>query len=116
MNDMPREHLRRDRTNASGYVSPTENQAIYMVDRGIQYKYTAPARKTSTETLRPKNTPPKPAPKDENLKRARQLYGALCNIAGMMDVSIEEITLKCKGDPYRYKTVGEKRTLERVGV
>lgn len=116
-NDMPRERIRREYTNASGYFCPTENQAIYNADRGIRETYTAPQRKVQTETLRVKNKPapaPPPKPKDENLKRARQLYAALCGIASMMDVSIEEITLKCKGDPYRYKNTGDKKALERV--
>lgn len=115
-NDMPRERIRRDYTNASGYICPTENAAIYNADKGVRESYTAPMRKVQTETLRVKNKPAPtlPKPKDENLKRARQLYAALCGIAGMMDVSIEEITLKCKGDPYRYKSTGEKKTLERI--
>lgn len=116
-NDMPRERIRREYTNASGYFCPTENQAIYNADRGIRETYTEPQRKVQTETLRVKNKPapaPPPKPKDENLKRARQLYAALCGIASMMDVSIEEITLKCKGDPYRYKNTGDKKALERV--
>ena len=122
MSDIPREHLRRDRTNASGYVCPTENQAIYMADRGIQYKYTAPTRKKPVETLRPvnppqpkpKNPPPQPKPKDENLKRARQLYTALCSIAGMMDFTITNVELKCKGDPSHYQNIGEKRSIVRI--
>ena len=115
-NDMPRERIRRDYTNASGYICPTENAAIYNADKGVRESYTAPMRKVQTETLLVKNKPAPtlPKPKDENLKRARQLYAALCNIAGMMDVSIEEITLKCKGDPYRYKNTGDKKMLERV--
>ena len=33
---------RRDYTNASGYICPTENTAIYNADRGIKDSYTAP--------------------------------------------------------------------------
>lgn len=113
MNDLPRERIRRDYTNASGYVCPTENQAIYNVDRGICDSYTAPMRQTKTEVLKTKNPPTPPKEKDENLKRARQLYGVLCNIAGMMDCTIKEITIKHKGDPSRYKNIGEKKTIER---
>jgi len=103
--------VRRDITNAQGYICPTENQAVYNADHPHQEPPVKP--KPRPQVLREKQTPPPPKPKDENLKRARQLYSALCCIAGMMDVTIVDIALKCKGDPYRYHTVGEKRVIER---
>lgn len=105
---------RSDYTNASGYFCPTENEAVYRVDRGIRDSYTAPIKKRATQTMTAKKPQPPPVPKDENLKKARQMYSALCCIASMMDISIDAITLKCKGDPSRYKTVGDKKTIERV--
>lgn len=48
-----------------------------------------------------------------NLKRVRQLFSALCSIAGIVDCTIESITIKAKGDPCRYKAMGETRTIER---
>ena len=56
---------------------------------------------------------PPPKPKDENLQKARRMYAALCDIAAMMDMSIEDITLKVKGDASRYKNNGEKKCVER---
>lgn len=46
----------------------------------------------------------------------RNLYAAICSIAAMMDMSIDGITIKVKGDSGRYKTVGPARTIERVEV
>ena len=37
----------------------------------------------------------------------------VCGIAAMMDMSIEDITLKVKGDASRYKNNGEKKCVER---
>lgn len=82
---------RRDYTNASGYFCPTENTAIYLADR-------------------------EPQPKDDDLKRVRNLYAAICSIAAMMDMRIDDITIKVKGDSGRYKTVDPARTIERVEV
>lgn len=45
---------------------------------------------------------------------ARRLNGIRTSIAGMMDFTIADITLKCKGDPSRYRTIGEKQTIERA--
>ena len=105
--------VRRDYTNAEGYICPTENEAVRNVDRGYTAAYTAPIRKPKTQTMRAKVPTPPQKPKDENLKRARQLYSALCCIAGMMDISIDSITLKCKGDPARYSSIGDKKAIER---
>lgn len=102
---------RRDYTNASGYICPTENAAIYNVDRGIKDSYTAPMIRP--KAVRLKQTPP-PKPKDENLQRARRMFTALCAVAAMMDISIDDITLKIKGDAARYKNIGEKKCIERM--
>ena len=103
---------RRDYTNASGYICPTENAAVYNVDRGIKDSYTAPMIRPKVGRL--KQIPPPPKPKDENLQKARRMYAALCGIAAMMDMSIEGITLKVKGDAARYKNIGEGKTIERT--
>ena len=105
--------VRRDYTNAEGYICPTENEAVRNVDRGYTAAYTEPIRKPKTQTMREKVPTPPPKPKDENLKRVRQMYSALCCIAGMMDISIDSITLKCKGDPARYSSIGDKKAIER---
>ena len=104
---------RRDYTNAEGYICPTENSAVRNVDRGYTAVYTAPVKPPKTKVLREKQAPPPPKPKDENLKRVRQMYSALCCIAVMMDISIDSITLKCKGDPGRYSSIGDKKAIER---
>ena len=103
--------VRRDITNAQGYICPTENQAVYNADHPHRDPPAKP--KPRTQVLREKQAPPPPKPKDENLKRARQMYSALCCIAGMMDISIDSITLKCKGDPARYSSIGDKKAIER---
>lgn len=41
------------------------------------------------------------------------MYAALCGIAAMMVMSIDDITLKVKGDASRYKNNGEKKRVER---
>jgi len=105
---------RRDYTNAEGYICPTENSAVRNVDRGYTAVYTAPVKPPKTKVLKQKQAPPPPKPKDENLKRARQFFCVLTSIAGMMDFTIADITLKCKGDPSRYRTIGEKQTIERA--
>ena len=64
----------------------------------------------------PPRKKPAPKPKDDDLKRVRNLYAAICSIAAMMDMSIDDITIKVKGDSGRYKTVGPARTIERVEV
>ena len=107
--------MRRDLTNQHGYYCPTENKAIKNADRDIKDNITGPSmnRKTlAMKTKGPAQTPPKQ--NDENLKKARQLFSALCSVASMMDCTIEEITIKAKGDSDRYKAIGEKRTIERV--
>ena len=107
--------MREDFTNQHGYFCPTENEAIKRVDRGIKDSITGSASNKKIRTMKakgPAQTPPKQS--DENLKKARQLFSALCCIAGMMDCTIEDITIKAKGDSDRYKTIGEKRVIERI--
>lgn len=122
---------RRDYTNASGYFSPTENTAIYLADREPQQK---PQRHSGVLTERDiaamdsgrnkrpslaeyfDSLPQKPTskPTDDALKRVRKMYLVFCSIAAMMDMSIDDITIKVKGDESRYKPVGSTRTIERM--
>ena len=111
--------MRRDITNQHGYICPTENMAIKNINNIVNELAEIKAiekeqkrRSTVYKKKGPAQTPPKQS--DENLKKARQLFSALCCIAGMMDCTIEGITIKAKGDSDRYKTVGEKRVIERV--
>lgn len=107
--------MRRDLTNQFGYFVPTETEAIKNVDKDKRASVIGISSNKKTLVMKqkgPAQTPPKQ--KDENLKKARQLFSALCCIAGMMDCTIEEITIKAKGDSDRYKIIGEKRTIERV--
>lgn len=105
--------MRRDYTNASGYFCPTENAVLY--GREYHEDYVAPMRKPQTQTARyngnekAQHAEPR---KDENLQQARQLFTALTAIAKMMGYSIEEITLKCRGE--RYANVGEAKTLVKT--
>ena len=111
--------IRRDYTNEYGYFCPTENTAIYLADREPQPK---PQRHSGVLTERDvaqmdaSQKKPAPKPKDDDLRRVRNLYAAICSIAAMMDASIDDITIKVKGDSGRYKTVGPARTIERVEV
>jgi len=113
--------MRRDFTNQHGYFCPTENMAIKntnsIINELAEIKAIEKQRKPKStvykkKTKGPSQTPPKQS--DENLKKARQLFSALCCIAGMMDCTIEDITIKAKGDSDRYKTIGEKRVIERI--
>ena len=110
--------MRRDITNQHGYICPTENMAIKntnsIIDELAEIKAIEMEcrLKKARKKKGPAQTPPKQS--DENLKKARQLFSALCCIAGMMDCTIEDITIKAKGDSDRYKTIGEKRVIERI--
>ena len=111
--------MRRDITNQHGYICPTENMAIKNINRTIdelaEFKAVELEQRRKCTVYKKKGlaqTPQKQS--DENLKKARQLFSALCCIAGMMDCTIEDITIKAKGDSDRYRTIGEKRTIERV--
>ena len=126
--------MRRDYTNQYGYICPTENSAVYFADRKPQ-----PSRPKHSGVLRdgalkqmdegrdmrksmaayfedPPQKKPAPKPKDDDLRRVRNLYAEICSIAAMMDMSIDDITIKVKGDSGRYKTVRPARTIERVEV
>lgn len=111
MNDTPRERIRRDYTNASGYISPTENEAIFRADRGISDSYIAPMRKPDIQVMRP--TAEQPA-QDADLKRMRQLFAALTAIAGLADATIVDIKFKCKGNPARYGLNEQGATIRRM--
>lgn len=104
--------MRRDYTNASGYFCPTENAVLY----GGHEDYVAPMRKPQTQTARyngaEKGRYVEPPRKDENLQQARQLFTALTAIAKMMGFSIEEITLRCRGE--RYANIGEAKSLVKI--
>ena len=107
--------MRRDFTNQHGYFCPTENEAIRNADKDKGTSITGGRVSKKTTVMKqkgPAQTPPKQ--KDENLKKVRQLFSALCCIAGMTECSVEEITIKVKGDSDRYKLTGEKRVIERA--
>lgn len=129
---------RRDYTNASGYFSPTENTAIYLADREPPQKpQQKPHQHSGVLTERdiaamdsgrskrtslveyfnslPQETPkPTPKPKDIDLKRVRAFYSAICSIAAIVDMSIDDITITVKGDASQYKPVGKTRMIERM--
>lgn len=109
--------IRRDFTNQFGAFTPTETAAIANVDRERRPNPPTPPRTRvmrEEECARLSVQKRQPAPqKDGNLKRVRQLYCALCSIAGMMDCQIESLTLKCKGDTDFYQTMGVTRKIER---
>ena len=107
--------MRRDFTNQHGYFCPTENEAIKNASKDKRTSVTGGGSNKKTIVMKqkgPAQTPPKQT--DENLKKARQLFSALCCIAGMTDCSVEEITIKVKGDSDRYKLTGDKRVIERA--
>ena len=113
--------IRRDFTNQFGAFTPTENAAIYNADHPRRLP-TKPPEKTRPRTrvlredacARMGIQADKPAQSDDSdLKRMRQLYHALCSIAGMMDCKIDSLTLQRKGEPCKYQTVGETKLLER---
>lgn len=83
---------RRDYTNASGYICPTETTAIYNADRGIKDSYTAPMIRPKVERL--KQTPPPPKPKDENLQKAKRMYCDYCN--SLMDFIMVHTYIVCR--------------------
>lgn len=76
---------RRDYTNGQGYICPTENQALYRLDR-------------RSAAL---------------LKMARQLYNVLTNIAQMMDYRIVSIEIQGRDEDCRYYKNEGMLTLER---
>lgn len=128
---------RRDYTNASGYFCPTENTAIYLADSSGRELQQKPPKHSGVLTERdiaamdsgrskrtslaayfdslPQETPkPTPKPNDIDLKRVRAFYLAICSIAAIVDMSIDDITITVKGDASQYKPVGKNRTIERM--
>lgn len=122
--------IRRDYTNGQGYVCPTENTAVYNMDKPPERPVTARPYKMTLHEQDLKRLD-RPAPvqilgqiaeqeeraakqEAEQLKKARQLWTALTGIAAMLDFSITRLELKAKGSAARYykdeKTAGlEKR-------
>lgn len=112
--------IRRDYTNGSGYVCPTENTAVYNLDKPQERSITTRPYKNvlREEDCRrlDRKTPMQQlaeiAARDdgstgnaEQLKKVRQLWTALASIAQVLDFSIVAIEIKAKagGDRY-YKT------------
>lgn len=115
---------RRDYTNASGYICPTENAAVYAADHEARpqqseqptrqnpktgvWRDSSKQQKSLVDYFEEMQKQGEPKPDDIALKRARQLWTAIISIAAMMDFSIEEITFKAKGDSARYKKINTK--------
>lgn len=120
--------IRRDYTNGSGYVCPTENAAIGHLDKPKE-RIQRPARHSGVLHEQELNRMSKPTPmqvlaqiaaqdaqeaKDtENLKKARQLMNVLTTIAQMVDFSVTGIELKPKGSPVRYYRDETTQTMEK---
>lgn len=120
--------IRRDYTNGSGYVCPTENAAIGHLDKPKE-RIPRPARHSGVLHEQELNRMSKPTPmqtlaqiaekeaqeaKDaENLKKARQLMNVLTTIAQMVDFSVTGIELKPKGSPVRYYRDETTQTMEK---
>lgn len=120
--------IRRDYTNGSGYVCPTENAAIGHLDKPKE-RIPRPARHSGVLHEQELNRMSKPKPmqalaqiaekeaqeaKDaENLKKARQLMNVLTTIAQMVDFSVTGIELKPKGSPVRYYRDETTQTMEK---
>lgn len=122
--------IRRDYTNGQGYVCPTENTAVYNMDKPPERLVAVKPYKTALHEQDLKRLD-RPTPMqrlaqiaeqeervakrdEEQLKKARQLWTALTGIAAMLDFSITKLEMKAKGSPARYykddKTAGlEKR-------
>lgn len=123
--------IRRDYTNGSGYVCPTENAAIGHLDK-LKERIPRPARHSGVLHEQELNRMSKPTPmqalaqiaargaqdaqeaKDaENLKKARQLMNVLTTIAQMVDFSVTGIELKLKDSPVRYYRDETTQTMEK---
>ena len=120
--------IRRDYTNGSGYICPTENEAIGHLDKPKE-RIPRPARHSGVLHEQELNRMSKPTPlqalaqiasrdaqeaKDaENLKKARQLMNVLTTIAQMVDFSVTGIELKPKGSPIRYCRDETTQTMEK---
>lgn len=114
--------IRRDYTNGSGYVCPTENAAIGHLDKPKE-RIQRPARHSGVLHEQEINRMSKPTPMQalaqiaeqeaEELKKARALWSALAGIAAVMDYSITAIELKPKGGTSRYYKDATTKTLEK---
>lgn len=117
--------IRRDYTNGSGYVCPTENAAIRHLDKPKE-RIPRPARHSGVLHEQELNRMSKPTPmqalaqieeqeaKDaENLKKARQLMNVLTTIAQMVDFCVTEIELKPKGSQDTYYKDAKTQTMEK---
>lgn len=114
--------IRRDYTNGSGYICPTENAAIREMDKPAERAITAKPYKTvMREGALKKLDRPTPMQaltqiaerETETLKKARALWNALAGIAAVMDYSITAIELRPKGSSDRYYKDGTTKTLEK---
>ena len=92
------------RRNGSGYISPTEVTAIkhmdYVPDKPRKQSPTVMREGAISNMDKARKTPherfDEVCAHEDNLKRVRQMYAALCCIAGMMDITIVDIEMKCK--------------------
>ena len=117
--------IRREYTNGSGYVCPTENAAIAHLDKPKE-RIQRPARHSAVLHEQELSRMSKPTPiqalaqiaeqeaKDaENMKKARQLMNVLTTIAQMVDFCITGIELKPKGSQYTYYKDAKTQTMEK---
>lgn len=117
--------IRRDYTNGSGYVCPTENAAICHLDKPKE-RIPRPARHSGVLHEQELSRMSKPTPMQalaqiaaqeakeaENLKKARQLMNVLTTIAQMVDFCVTGIELKPKGSPVRYYRDETTQTMEK---
>ena len=117
--------IRRDYTNGSGYVCPTENAAIAHLDKPKE-RIPRPARHSGVLHEQELNRMSKPTPmqalaqiaeqeaKDaENLKKARQLMNVLTTIAHMVDFCVTGIELKPKGSRDTYYKDAKTQRMEK---
>ena len=117
--------IRRDYTNGSGYVCPTENAAIGHLDKPKE-RIPRPARHSGVLHEQELSRMSKPTPMQalaqiaaqeakeaENLKKARQLMNVLTTIAQMVDFCVTGIELKPKGSPVRYYRDETTQTMEK---
>ena len=117
--------IRRDYTNGSGYVCPTENAAISHLDKPKE-RIPRPARHSGVLHEQELNRMSKQTPmqdlaqiaekeaKDaENLKKARQLMNVLTTIAQMVGFCVTGIELKPKGNPDTYYKDAKTQKMEK---
>lgn len=120
--------VRRDYTNGSGYICPTENTAVHNLDRPPERKISAKPYKTTLreQDLRKLDRPTAmqdlaqiaardaaEAKDKETLKRARQLLNVITTIAQLADFSVTAVELRPKGSPDTYYKDTKTQTIER---